>query len=357
MFLTVNDKWKLLKAVANNLWGTLRPGRNVSPPAIVWLPTYKCNAACHHCDFWQRDPTVNEDSIRTIAQKIAKSDAVIVNLSGGEVFLVPNIKEVIELLKRSGKYVRINSNGLIIGDYLDFLLKVGVDSIVFSLDSSHSEQHDANRGKEGAFDRCLRAIDYIRSHRTGKKPEISVRCILMKDNIDQIDDFIRFFSSRVDRIEFQPIHDKTEKHKVVNSSVLFDPKDEPLVREAIARAASKHRFLDQAYFLGFPDFIFHPERLCEAAANSCLPVLFNTLVINPDGECRVCTSPIGNILEKELPTIWGGPSRMDFLNDLATKGSCSTPCWLNSSSAKASVAGSVAKAFIKQSQRRPAAKE
>lgn len=347
MYFTLTDKLKLIKAVSNNLLGALWPERGTFPPAIVWLMTFKCNATCHHCDFWKRGRAINESDIMLIAQKIAKSDTFIVNLSGGEIFLVPNIREVITLLKKAGKYIRINSNGLIIGDFLDFLLKARVDSIAISIDHPTLQEHDANRGRSGAFEKCLKAIDYIKTQRTGQKPEISVRCVLMKNNIDQIAEFVEFFSSKVDDIYFQPIHDQTEKHRVTDPRVLFQKEDEPCVREVIDKMVAKHAFLNNAYFRNFPDFIFHPERLREMAVDFCLPVLFNTLMINPEGECYVCDQLVGNALREDLAEVWDGPRRKLFLKELVIKKKCSSPCWLNSNSARTAMAGGVVKWLIK----------
>ncbi len=103
MYFTLTDKLKLIKAAARDFAGILFPGRRTSPPAIIWLLTYKCNAACGHCDFWKRDPAIHEKNIMLLAEKIAKSDTFVVNLSGGEIFLVPNVREVIALLKKIGK--------------------------------------------------------------------------------------------------------------------------------------------------------------------------------------------------------------------------------------------------------------
>lgn len=347
MYFSTIDKFRLLKVTASNAIKSMASTHAVCLPAIVWLMTYKCNLTCSHCDYWKKDPTIAEDKIMLATEKIAKSDTFIVNLSGGEIFLIPNIREVISLLKKSGKYIRINTNALIIDDYLDFLLEIQVDSIVISIDSIYPEQHDQNRGVKGLFDKCLKALDYIKKNRKGSKPETSVRCVVMKYNIDQIDDYIRFFVSRTDELGFQPIHDDSDKHKVVNSKVLFNITDEPHVREVIDSLTSKYDFLNNSYFRSFPNFIFHPERLAKASINYCLPILYNSLTIIPNGTCLMCTQTIGNIFEQKLVDIWNSTDKKTFLKSLVCNGECKKPCWLNSSSTKNPTMGKPTKLLIK----------
>jgi MoaA/NifB/PqqE/SkfB family radical SAM enzyme len=340
------DKSKLLKSAFVNLLASLSALPS-SPPAVIWLLTYRCNLTCAHCDLWKRESFIDDKIIMAIANKIAESKASIVTLSGGEIFLVPNIKEVISLLKQSGKYIRINSNGFMMGEYIDFLLANEIDSIVISVDANDAAHHDKARGKFGLFDRIVGNLKYIKEKRREDKPFTAVRCVIMKSNLDKLDEYISFFENISDEVTFQPIHNDVSKHAVLDSRLLFDPKDEDHVRHRIGNLVKDHSFLNNDYFINIPEFLFHPERVKKDAVNFCLPVLFNTIVIDPCGNCLICRQIIGNIIEDTLAHIWSSPKKKDFLKRLARSNECETPCWLNCSSAKTATIGFITKYFIK----------
>jgi len=340
------DKIKLLKSTCINLSASLLAMRS-TPPVVTWLLTYRCNLKCAHCDFWKRDPSIDEQKIMEVANKIAESNAFIVNLSGGEIFLVPDIKEVIALLKQSGKYIRINSNGLIMGEYIDFLLVNEIDSLVLSVDTSSAADHDKARGKIGLFDRVVETLKYIKENRKGEKPFTTVRCVIMKRNIDQLEDYISFFKEISDEVAFQPIHNDISMHAVLNSKSLFNSDDEDQVRDRINNLVQEHSFLNNDYFKKIPDFLFYPQSVKKEAINLCLPVLLNSIGIDPFGDCFICRQKIGNILEDTINNIWCSPGKKDFLKRLVKSNECEIPCWLNSSSTKNTIMGFITKCFIK----------
>jgi len=344
MHFSTHEKFMLLKSALGNL-GMLVGGRRCDPALIVWLLTYTCNLACRHCSYWQKAAPIDSALLMQVAEKIAASRTPIVVLSGGEPLIVPRLREIITCLKQAGKVVSVNTNGLLLGEYADFLISTGVDVVSVSMDGPNAEVHDAIRCRKGLFAACVKNMELIRRTRKDK-PRIAVRGVIMRSNLSSTPEYIRRFQDVADDINFQPVHDDATKHDVVERSVLFTPDQRRDVERLVARLAQQHPFLDNGYFKKFPQFLFDPGSMRRGAINHCLPTLFFSMGIFPDGTCFTCSEHIGNMFQDEISAIWSGHQRRAFLKQAAASGACTHPCWLNSQVIASPLPGRVLRLLI-----------
>jgi MoaA/NifB/PqqE/SkfB family radical SAM enzyme len=344
-----NDKIHLgIHSIANI--AQLTGYKKLSPVAISWRLTYSCNFSCLHCSSHLNKYPIQTDKLLDVAYKIADSHTSIVVLSGGEPLIVPNIKQIITVLKNAGKHVAIDTNGYLLDKFADFFLDIGLNSIAVSFDGADSKTNDFIRNKKGAFETVINNLKYIKENRKNKKPHIGIRGTVMRYNFRTIPQYIEKFANLADDIKFQPVHNQEFHHSVSKEKVLFKPKDNKMeseLVEIINLTAKKYSFLNNNYYKSFPKFIFHPEQIKKEVINHCIPVLFFALRINPDGSCNTCTKKTGDIYKESINKIWTNPERINFLKNLSKTGYCNHPCWYNSHVIENQLPGKILKKIFK----------
>ncbi|MDQ1339820.1 MAG: hypothetical protein QG567_975 [Campylobacterota bacterium] len=321
--------------------------KKLDPPVIIWILTHRCNFQCKHCVSWHDNSSFEAKRLMETAKKIADSKSLIVNLSGGELFLVPNITEIISVLKKAGKIVSINTNAWFLDKYIDFIIEQDIDSISVSMDGYNSDIHD-NLRKKGSFDRIISNLEKLKNKRKNKKPHIGIRGVVMRENFSDVEKYIERFVDLADDIKFQPVHNYTDSmlHAVTDGSVLFLKEQEEELKRVFLDLGKKYKFMKTNYHQMFPRFIFNPQSMKNVSPIHCIPVLFFSLKIEPDGSCYTCSKKVGNINEQSLSEIWSSKERREFLKNLTACGSCETPCWLNSNVISSETPGKVLKFFI-----------
>lgn len=330
-FLSKKDKVNLYSKAAFN-FAHILGSKKTSPLLIAWVMTKRCNLKCKHCSSYLNRDKIDPDFLMDIARKLASSDAMIIIISGGEPLLVPNIEEIITLLKNAGKKIVLNTNALILSEKLDFVLKSGIDNIAISFDSHIAEEHDLIRGKIGSFNKALEALQSIKLRSENNTPFITVRFVVMKNNYQKMKQYVDFFSDKVDEIKFQPVHDYEGFDQVVDKDVLFNNENEIIKNEfedILESIFDEYPEFDNVYINTIPKFLLEPESLEEKAIKHCLPVWFNFMHIDELGDSKVCAKTMGNILESDVNEIWNNGKRLDYLIGLAKFGKCKVPCWLN----------------------------
>lgn len=184
MVTSTGKKWRLFRA-----WS----GRH--PVWCAWQVTYRCNFRCAFCQYW-RDPmggmpeqTVEE--FRTGSRKLAKLGSLLISLAGGEPFLRQDIVDVVRTI---GEFHLpfITSNGFLATPELARdLFAAGLWGVSISLDYADRERHDKARSMPGAFEHAVRALDYFASARRHGWQRVNVMCVLLHDNLDEVEPLIR----------------------------------------------------------------------------------------------------------------------------------------------------------------------
>ena len=309
------------------------PGaKSVQPPSVLWFITDNCNMSCRHCSLFENKKRVNSGEVMHIARQLAASSAPLISLTGGEPLLVPEIKEIITLLKSKGKIVTMNSNGLLLNQYADFLTEVGLDSIYISIDGPDADTHNKIRNRP-AFDKVIENIKMLQTARKGKKPFIGIRSVLMKDNLNRFEEIVDRFYDFADDFHFQPVYIQdngpvpSEKDSLFNKN---NVEEEEMVRSKLAQILNKYPKFRTSFYKTIPDFLFHPEKIEKKAIDYCMSKLFFSLIIYADGTAYVCDKSIGNLHDMTIKQIWNSEERMEFFKQLSAQGYCTHPCWCSS---------------------------
>ena len=174
---------------------SLTKGRAAFPVAIHLYLTEICNLNCKMCFLKQiksEKKIINLDIIRKVVKELIYLRPRY-NLTGGEPFLYPEIKEIIKHIKTKGLYLSIVTNGTLIENFAETIVHSGVDKLSISIDGS-PQKHDTIRRTPGAFSKTLKgiqAINYEKKKQNKKKPTLSLYSLL---NTDIDEDFILSFA-------------------------------------------------------------------------------------------------------------------------------------------------------------------
>lgn len=154
--------WKLFKIKIGLMFGITPLFRHVE---IV--NTLDCNLNCKHCSAKtlkknQKQLLTLED-YRKIGEECKKYNVSVVSFTGGEPFCNPRLEEIIKCFNPRETLIGITTNGTLANEKkLRRLKKIGLDSLLVSIDSSDPATHDAFRNKKGVFRSAMQTIKTAR---------------------------------------------------------------------------------------------------------------------------------------------------------------------------------------------------
>lgn len=160
----------------------------ISPMHATIEVTDKCNLKCKHC-YLSASP--NKSRIMTfndfikIKDKLTKNMVVNIEFTGGELFVNPDIYEILQVAYEEFAIVGILTNGTILSDnILELLVKNAKKTVInVSIDSIHKEVHDQFRNMNGAFEKTCKNVKRL----TDKGLFVRIASSIFKENMWEID--------------------------------------------------------------------------------------------------------------------------------------------------------------------------
>ncbi|MBI3929585.1 MAG: radical SAM protein [Armatimonadetes bacterium] len=150
---------RITEYIRDSLMGNpVRPNRGV---ILIWNLTHRCNLRCRHCYSSASPRPGPELSLAECLALIPVLRAIGVRfaiLSGGEPLTHKHLYEIVAGLKSAGIRTYLSTNGLLIDEKSVGRIAAEFDYVGISLDGT-PEVHDRFRGKRGAFQRSLRAVE------------------------------------------------------------------------------------------------------------------------------------------------------------------------------------------------------
>jgi len=153
--------------------------------------TNKCNTYCKYCFRDSKKSAKDEIELKDIKRilfffqkKQANVIELYLQLTGGEIFLYPNIFEIIKLALSLGYTLRLQTNGLLFNKMNHRQLEIFSSKkiiIKISLDGWNSKIHELYRAK-GSFDKVVSGIKIIRKY----NKNIAIKTVVQKLNFPQI---------------------------------------------------------------------------------------------------------------------------------------------------------------------------
>jgi len=152
------------------LWRTLKDYLRLlltgRPPLryVDLAVTYNCNLNCIHCSASRMaEParrTMTVEDYAALGEQLADSGVLVVQLTGGEPSLHPQIEEIIRVLKPSRFFMSMGTNAShMTRERIERLKRAGLDNLCVSIDDGDPAEHDRWRGAPGLHARALETID------------------------------------------------------------------------------------------------------------------------------------------------------------------------------------------------------
>jgi len=172
-------------------------------PVVVWNITRRCNLKCVHC---YSDSTARHypgeldwEQCQSVIDDLADFGVPGLLLSGGEPLIHPRFFDIAEYAASNGLRLTLSTNGTLIDlETAARLKELGMAYVGISLDGIGAT-HDEFRGKEGAFDKTIKAFDHCKE--VGQK--VGLRLTLSAHNISDLDGILDFIEAEeIDRVCF-----------------------------------------------------------------------------------------------------------------------------------------------------------
>ncbi|MFH1510353.1 MAG: radical SAM protein [Candidatus Woesearchaeota archaeon] len=149
--------------------------------------TNRCNMGCRFCFLGEHPdgvlPDLPTETIQHMIDKVAAGGARIINYTGGEPLLRPDITEIIRYGKEKGLKTILSTNGILLKNKMQGLCEY-LDWICLPLDGYDSESHDMVRGRKGHFYEITRLLHDLRDCNCS----IKINTMVCKKNLANIQD-------------------------------------------------------------------------------------------------------------------------------------------------------------------------
>ncbi len=169
--------------------------QQLHPPPLTDLYLYltgDCNLRCSHCwispsysrsDAAAADRCVGLDDLERVIGDAVELGLQRVKLTGGEPLLYPELEGLLDFLVARGLRAGMESNGVLLDERsVALLARSSVANLSVSLDAAEPGLHDALRGVQGSFDKCLKGLKLL------GRAQLSFEIImtLQRRNLEQI---------------------------------------------------------------------------------------------------------------------------------------------------------------------------
>ncbi len=295
--------------------------------------TRRCNLACSHCYLDANtlknggpDELSTDEAKDLLTQVAQRGTDTMVVLTGGEPLLRPDLDELVAHGTALGLSVVIGSNGVLLDRARVRELKTaGAMGVGISLDSLDPARHDAFRGRPGAWQQTLSAMDACRTEGLPFQVHFSVT----EGNADEVPgmiDFARAIGARVLNVFFlictgrgesmsdiSPTTYENVLHQLVTAQVQSS--------DLLIRARCAPHFKRVAYQL---DPASPLTRAQGYEGGGCLAGIHYCRV-TPEGEVTPCPympEADGSIREQPFWDIWDSGPTLRTLRQPTLNGSC-----------------------------------
>ena len=141
--------------------------------------TMRCNEVCVHCYRVIEDRReLTTEEVRRLLDELADAGSLYLTFSGGEIFLRPDLFELIADAKRRRFDVRLKSNALLITEERARRLReLGVRQVDVTIYSADPARHDAVTKVPGSLARTLEGVDRL----LAAGVRVKLNCPLMRE--------------------------------------------------------------------------------------------------------------------------------------------------------------------------------
>ena len=296
----------------------------------------QCMLKCKICNFWKNDILFQDanwlkaEDYKKLFYELRKfvDDQFLISFGGGEPLLyVEKLLDIAKTCKDLGFRSYFPTNAYLIDDAMaKRIAEAGIFSMGISLDSISRETHDFLRGRDGCWERAMRAIELLKKY----SPELSINIltVIMEPNLEGIIDLTKWVynNSKLDGIVFQAIQkpfnaDCPDNWYELEEYAGLWPKDSSRVNAVIEELLTLRRTRERAFKISnavaqlelFKLYFNNPGSFVKP--NRC-HLGDGIIRIDCFGNVMLCSEMdfIGNIKKNDICKIWhsrqAGETRM-----------------------------------------------
>jgi MoaA/NifB/PqqE/SkfB family radical SAM enzyme len=302
------------------------------PVQAYWVANVACNLRCQSCNFWQGiykkegEEILSTEEARGLIDEISQWGIPSLVITGGEPFMRPDIREVLEYAVREIQYVRLQTNGTFLDEEMAcFLVDKGLDEIWISVDGGR-ETHDRIRGVKGTYDKVVAGLENLvrAKEKAGSPyPVILINAVVSSENLYAVEEIldlaVRFkagealfnYVADVDGETIRATESILQKGEVFSEQFSTEGRlttaEHRLSQETINRI---RRTGEKEHMVTFIDPLLITGEDYRPIKGHCL-MLWSNIMLSPYGEVIACQMldrcVMGSIRERPLKEIWNGP--------------------------------------------------
>lgn len=252
-------------------------GRKAGPVSIELVPTERCNLNCLSCwrQGWDKEKLeeryAQEMSDERLLKLIDEAAEIgvkeIAFVGGGEPLYRSVTPKLIRKIKGYGMECDLVTNGaLFTKDFIEEMVKIGVDRVKFSIDGVDAETHDYLRGVEGTFKKVMANIEHFARMKTtlnSEKPRLLFNTVISNKNYRQLPDIVKLGDSvGLNGIGLLPltVFDESARHLKLTHEQTIEFKS--ILKEAI-RLSKEFRMEDNFEHFLDPKYMEKTESMHE----------------------------------------------------------------------------------------------
>jgi MoaA/NifB/PqqE/SkfB family radical SAM enzyme len=286
------------------------------PVWCMWQVTYRCNFRCSFCNYWEYGADRRNELAPELygfgAKKLKEIGTMMVSLAGGEPLLRDDLPEIVRAMTPY-HFIFVTTNGwLVTPEKARALFAAGIYGVSVSIDFADPRKHDERRGIKGAHKRALQALRTLSEARTNDFQRVNLNCVLMHDNLDEIEDLILLAKEHGALFMVQPYG------KLKTGDEAYLPSDN--VAEHLVALWEKHR-----NFVSNKEFLKNFDRHLSDGVPGCRAgqAFFNIDSYGAVSKCvEFAEDTVGNVIHDDVHVM------MDRLSDMHKANRCAG-CWYN----------------------------
>ena len=299
-----------------------RTVRKHQPLSVHFDLTYRCNERCVHC-YLDHDDHGELTTVECLAvmEELAKAGTLFLTFSGGEIFLRPDLYEILAEARRLHFDISLKTNALLVTkERAARLREFGVRRVQISIYSDAPEVHDAITKVPGSLRRTLAAIPLL----IEQGLQVKLACPLMRENLLAYRGVMALAEKigvpYVLDLTITPMMDGNEgplAHRVPVSSLLPVMQDpmlhacKPQLSADAARAMEEYPAAIGSAVSSGMESAAYEDLPCSAGHNSCY--------ISPYGDVYPCVQlpqAAGNLRRERFSDIWYHAPQLERLRGI-----------------------------------------
>ncbi|MFH1459660.1 MAG: radical SAM protein [Candidatus Omnitrophota bacterium] len=158
------------------------------PIEVILELTKRCNLKCCHCYNIKDSCQLSFKQVKIIFKQLRDAGTLFLVLTGGEVFLHPDIMEILNLAKNMNFNLKIFTNGTLITEEIARnLAKIMPSEIGISIQGARAKTHDLITGVKGSYEKSIQAIKILKA----KSISVNLKTTLMQQNFSEFKEIIK----------------------------------------------------------------------------------------------------------------------------------------------------------------------